>query len=222
MVGFRSFSAQDRDELIADPRAFMASIGCEVGSSCYNQSIAGQPDLLTFAFDETGTPSYRLDTRNGTDAVMVRLPFFQLRKAQGNEVSFSAYLVTYAVGATPQTVLGTAARLAFTANMNGCTFGIGNQANANGALTVTHSNSAGHDSTDANSQAQRLQAQALVGQGGTLLEPGTYRTDAKQAVTFGYRSPGQLWRFAYLSYRRSEGRIITLGVMDVGVQRLMV
>ncbi len=220
MVGFRAFSDQDRDDLVADPRTFMASIACEVNHTCFSQSIAGQPDDLTFQFLEDGPISYRQSwTRNDVD-FKTRVPVFRLNKAQGGDVSFKAYIITYITGSTPSTTLGTDAPLAFTANMNGCTLGIGSQANARSAVTVTHSNSAGHGSDDANANDQHQQALGVVGVGGALLEPSVYRTHNKQAVTFGYRSRGQMWRFAYLSYHRQWGIITTYGVKDVEVQRL--
>lgn len=223
MVGFRAFTAADRDALIADPRAFMNSIACQVAQSVCVPSVRGRPDRLTFRFIEGHPHAYRLGwTANGTDVTMTRVPFFELRKAADGEVAFDAYIVEYVAGTTPQTTLGTDAQLAFTANMNGCTFGIGSQANAESALVVTHSNSVGHGSQAANALDQHDRALGVVGQGGTLLEPSSYRTHDKMAVTFGYRSAGQLWRFAYLSYRRAQNRITTYGVVDVAAQRLQV
>jgi hypothetical protein len=210
-----AFTAADRDRLVLSPRAFLDRAALMVAASCSTPTLYGKPDVLTLEQDE-GTTAYR-QFLIGDDVGMDRVPFYILRKAKGTDtVTFSAYLVEYEDGKTPITVLGTAATMCFTANMNGCTFGIGSQANANSGLVVTHSNSRGHGSQDANTADQRFRAGNVVGPDGRLFEPEHYRTNNKQSITFGYRSPGQLWRFCFLSYQRHTGqRITTYGVQDV-------
>lgn len=210
------FSAADRDRLVASPRAFLDRAAVMVAASCAKPTLSGKPDLLTLEQDE-GTKAYR-QIQIGSDYGMDRVPYYILRKAtSADTVTFSAYLVEYQDGKTPITVLGTAATMCFTANMNGCTFGIGSQANANAGLVVTHSNSRGFASQEENAADQRFRASHVVGPDGRLFEPEHYRSNNKQSITFGYRSPGQLWRFCFLSYQRhiGEGRITTYGVQDV-------
>lgn len=216
-----SFTTQDRDRLLADPRAFMNGIACFVSGTCSKPTLWGQPDDLTFA-DYGGAVGYRL-IEIGDDFGMERVPVYMLRKKRETDtVWFKAYLVEYEDNKTPITVLGQAARLCFTANMNGCTFGIGSQSGPNGSLVVTHSNSRGHGSTEGNIDDQRLKAGFLVGQGGRLFEPEHYRSNDKQSITFGFRSPGHLWEFCFLSYRLAQGRITSYGVHDIRTNQVIV
>jgi hypothetical protein len=204
------FTITDRDRLIKDPRGFMDGIACMVSGSCYKPEFKGHPDLLTFE-DVTFGRAYR-DVAIGRDYGSVEIPYLVLRKATSDDtVVFPAYLIEYEDGKTPTTVLGSAASLAFTANMNGCTLGIGSQSAPNGSLIVTHSNARGQPSQAANTamqrqaantEMQRRQASAVVGRKGKLFEPEHYRSEDKQAIAFGYRNGKGMWEFAYVSWRR--------------------
>jgi hypothetical protein len=68
------------------------------------------------------------------------VPNYLLRKAGPRDsIYFDAYIIEYKPANTPLSILGTEATLAFTANMNGCTFGIGAQSTAANGVVVTHS-----------------------------------------------------------------------------------
>ena len=209
-----AFTAGDRDRLLADPKAFMDRVAISVGQDCSKPTLIGKPDQLTFA-DDPNVRGYRqIDI--GNDIGMDYVPAYLLRKKNGTDtVWFDAYLVEYEDNKTPITVLGQAATLCFTANMNGCTFGIGSQGSPSGSLVVTHSNSRGHGSQEGNISDQRLKAGFVVGTGGGLFEPEHYRTHGKQSITFGFRKPGQKWQFCFLSYARRSGIITNYGVRDI-------
>ncbi len=209
------FTEQDRDALVNTPLLFLDGVALQVSNSCYRPLSAGRPDRLTL--DEyPAMTAYRLRIVNG-DVHMNQIRCFMLRQAEGGDaVTFEAYLAEYQSGRTPLTVLGTRAQLCFTANMNGCTFGIGHQATPESGLVVTHSNSRGGGSQEANIARQRRLASLVVGPGGVLFEPEHYRTNEKNSITFGYRSPGQRWRFASLAYRVWPGnRITSYGVRNI-------
>jgi hypothetical protein len=201
-----AFTASDCEALLKDPRSFLDGIYFTVAGDCFQPSKSQEPDQLTFGEPDRPQIAYRLtDVGSGGDSGMIRIPVYKLRKAtntDGKAVIFDAYLVEYEAGKTPQTVLWNKATLCFTANMNGCTFGIGSQIGPADPVLVTHSNSQGMGSDAARAQDQRSNANAVIGDGGVLLEPEHYRTYEKQALTFGFRSTGQKWKFCYLSYRR--------------------
>lgn len=214
-----AFSSSDRDRLLADPKAFMDRIVCAVAQECSKPTLFGKPDKLTFAEDPM-VRGYR-QVWLGDDIGMDWVPAYMLRKKRGTDtVWFYAYLVEYGDNKTPLTVLGQAATLCFTANMNGCTFGIGSQSTATSSLVVTHSNSRGHGSQEGNVSDQRLKAGFVVGTGGRLFEPEHYRSHGKQSITFGYRKPGKKWKFCFLSYRRSRGIVTSYGVQDILTNRV--
>lgn len=216
------FTAEDRDRLIRDPRGFMDGIACMVSQSCATPTLRGHADLLTFDDCPYMRAFRQLD--HGADVILRDIPYLILRKAEPDDtVVFPAYLIEYEPGGAPRTVLGTEAALAFTANMNGCTLGIGSQRGPGSACLVTHANAVGQGSQAANTAAQRWDASLVVGRRGRLFEPEHYRTHDKQAVTFAFRDRG-LWRFAYLSYKLSPvavGFVVkSYGVQDVVTNRV--
>ncbi|WP_206935699.1 hypothetical protein [Roseococcus thiosulfatophilus] len=211
------FTADDRDRLIRDPRGFMDGIACMVSQSCSTPSLRGHPDLLTFD-DCRYMRAFRQESY-GSDTILRDIPYLILRMAVPDDsVVFPAYLIEFEAGGAPRTVLGTGAGLAFTANMNGCTLGIGSQRGPGSACIVTHSNAVGQGSQDANTRAQRIAAAPIIGRRGRLFEPEHYRSDDKQATTFAYREGG-MWRFAYISYKLTPGAVgfvvKSYGVRDV-------
>jgi hypothetical protein len=210
-----SFNAAERDRLLADPVAFMDSIACMVSQSCSKPDRFGQPDRLTFV-SQPGQ-AYKVVGVGRDDLGLQRVPYYMLKKAGPRDaIWFNAYLIEYEDGKTPLTVLGDKATMCFTANMNGCTLGIGSQATPADALVVTHSNSRGHGSQAANTADQALKAGAAVGAGGELFQPENYRPHGqRQSITFGARSRGAKWQFYFLSYARKAGIIKTYGAKPV-------
>ncbi|MEM6537548.1 MAG: hypothetical protein AAF668_07445 [Pseudomonadota bacterium] len=208
------FNVAERDRLLSDPVAFINNAAFSVSASAYEPELFGRPDRLTMVPDSS-VPAYRL-FEIGDDIGMRRVPHYLIKKAGPRDnMYFDAYIIEYKERNTPITILGTEAQLAFTANMNGCTLGIGSQKSATDALVVTHANSKGKGSQQANTDDQATKSRAVAGAGATLLEPTTYRTNDKMAITFGVRKPTERWRFYYLSYKRSQGRITTYGVHEV-------
>jgi len=212
------FTVADRDRLLADPIAFLDNAAISVAGSVYKPDHFGKPDRLTLVPDEH-TPAYKL-IQIGSDFGMRAIPHYLLKKAGPRDAMyFDAYIIEYVATKTPISILGTEATLAFTANMNGCTLGIGSQATASDCLVVTHSNSQGHGSQAANTADQAKKATAVVGEGALLFEPTTYRTNDKMSITFGVRSRNEKWSFHYLSYRRANQRITSYGVQTIGTNQ---
>jgi len=106
----------------------------------------------------------------------------------------------------------------FTVTMDGCTFGVGSQAGADGAVRVAHANNtklaapgvlvgpgAGVAGRAAQARVQGMMATSHVGPGGLLIEPDTYQGEdlGMKATTFGHHAAGGAWSFRVLSYRVS-------------------
>jgi len=162
----------------------------------------------------------------GTNAA---IRVWQVVRAQVNESYFRSYIADYEQGKTTFTTLGTGgqAEFCFTANMNGCTFGLGSQA-TDGTLLVSHGNAANTgqiQNFDPNSiprdqipmvQTHLQYLRALRGHGpqGRVFAPEHYRVDGRQAVTFGHRPRGGngAWFFYFVAYTRLWGTITSYGV----------
>jgi len=119
---------------------------------------------------------------------------------------FAAYICPYAPNTTGRKMLGSDADVMFTADMDGCTFGIGIP-NSLGEVRVGHAN-AMNQATGSHfnpnygpqraAQTNSLQASNLSQ---TVLDPSEYRDNAPQgselrAVTIGLRIKG-VWEFWY-------------------------
>lgn len=155
------------------------------------------------------------------------LALWQVVKAQDGEAYFRSYIADYQQGATTYTTLGANehAEFCFTANMNGCTFGLGIQA-GDGTLIVSHGNAANtgaitnfdssgmtniqRQSTALQTAIQYTRAKQGHGAGGRVFEPEHYRVGARQSVTFGYRPRGSgAWQFHFIGYTRGGGGAYT-------------
>ncbi len=117
-----------------------------------------------------------------------------------------AYFCPYNGNATYGTVVAGGADLAFTTQMDGCSFGVGS-ATATGDRLVFHANTAAPTpGAQANAQDQQLRT-AFQGQNtqiATIWGPADYRVSrggtSYKATTFGVRTPGanggaHIWRF---------------------------
>ena len=205
-----------------DPVGFLDNIGLMISQTIADHEAADdRPVRLTFK--AMNNPAVRDRTGNRE-----KIQCYMLTKAKPGETGFDAYIAKYKQGSTTPTTLGTAARLCFTANMNGCTFGIGNQ-QADGTLLVTHGNAAGHPTsrgfrekssaaaaTALQTAIQYTEAKDALGVGSRVFEPEHYRIDGKQSVTFGVLNNRNKWRFYSMSYKRENGTAINFGVNPVG------
>lgn len=149
------------------------------------------------------------------------IPLYQVAKAAVNEASyFRSYIADYHQGQTTFTTLGTNphAQFCFTANMNGCTFGLGSQPTPGSAMVVSHGNAANAGANDnipdylAGDTKKALQTaiqytRAKQGHGitGRVFEPAHYRIGQRMSVTFGHRAAGQKWAFHFVGYERTGG-----------------
>lgn len=156
------------------------------------------------------------------------VPLYQVVRAPVGEAYFRSYIADYHQGQTTFTTLGTNqhARFCFTANMNGCTFGRGTQADPNAPLVVSHGNAANagpivnlqpqlQPATKSMLQIQIQYARARDGHGvgGRVYEPEHYRIGNRMSVTFGHRTPGTVWVFHTIHYERvAGGTYVSYGV----------
>ncbi len=133
-----------------------------------------------------------------------------------------AYFCPYSPGRVEVTTLGNGALWAFTADMDGCTFGVGHQGpHAGGHVTVLHANmmhmqgstltpggGAPVTGIPAQRRLQKMLAVSHIGPNGELIEPEDYlgAPDARMhATTFGHHANGGPWTFQSLTYRNTGG-----------------
>ena len=188
--------------------------------------------LAATAFNGTTTPGG------------LAIPVWQVSKAPKGEAYFRSYIADYEQGATTFTMLGANehAEFCFTANMNGCTFGLGIQA-GDGTLIVSHGNAANtglrqnYDSsaigpvgllspgkTAMQNALQLSRALAGHGPGGRVFEPEHYRFTNRLSVTFGYRprvGPGN-WTFYFINYTRAGLQVVSYGVQPMPTNSLTI
>lgn len=159
------------------------------------------------------------------------IPVWQVAKAPNDEPYFRSYIADYVQGQTTFTTLGSNeyAEFCFTANMNGCTFGLGMQAQ-DGTLIVSHGNAA-NTGVDQNFDSAMMGQRASValqtaiqynrakeghGIGGQVFEPEHYRFGGRNSVTFGYRQRGTGgWSWYFISYLRAQGIYTSFGVQPM-------
>ncbi len=173
---------------------------------------------------EDESPNGRTATVGGHPAGLYRVV-----KAGASAAYFRAYIADYEEGSTTFTTLGTNmnALFCFTVNMNGCTFGMGSQAMANGTLVVSHGNAKnagphknipsilGDDgpltaAMQISKQYQRAKDGHVTGR---VFAPEHYRADAQNSTTFLYRSQNELWRLFCMVYTLPGfGRYVSPGV----------
>ncbi len=143
---------------------------------------------------------------------------YKLRKKTANDArGLRVYFCGYEQNKTIPLMLGNDANWMFTVTMNGCTFGVGSQAGADGAVRVAHANNAkqmkpgisvgpdgGVTGRAAQARVQAMYATSHVGPGGLLIEPDTYQgaDQGMEATTFGHHPTGGAWSFKALTYRK--------------------
>ncbi|MEM1436497.1 MAG: hypothetical protein AAGG11_20775 [Pseudomonadota bacterium] len=221
-----SFTASECKSFLDNPTQWLDSVAISVSNLISTPTIKGKPDKLTF----------RASAGNGFRAAGTKetpIPVYMLTKAKEGEASFDAYIAEYHQGATTPTLLGHEADLCFTANMNGCTFGIGSQAKPADTLLVSHGNAAGSDGlkglsgvvkpeaiSSIQNSLQHTWARELHAEG-QVFEPEHYRTNGRQSITFGWREPGKKWKFYFQSYEKKAGnKWLVYGVSPVSTNQI--
>jgi len=142
---------------------------------------------------------------------------YKVRPATGdNPLAFPAYICPYRDNETHSLTVRTDARVMFTGEMDGCTFGIG-MPNTSGHVRVAHSNAqnlAQGTHWNPNFAPQRqAQTQNVTAQnaGDFRVEPDRYRVNAPdgtefKAVVIGL-SDGRNWRF-YYQHQQVDGNAL--------------
>ena len=136
---------------------------------------------------------------------------YLVRLATPNDAeSFTAYICPYRTNASLSTHLGQNAALMFTAEMTGCSFGVGIP--NNGGVLVMHSNEA--QLATQNSTAPQVQGQLQQLQGANanarMLQPGQYRMVGDngldtRSTTIGIRK-GRKWEFWFQNFNYGAGQ----------------
>lgn len=168
-------------------------------------------------------------------------------KAQEGESFFMGYIADYEQGSTVGTMIGTDAHYCFTANMNGCTFGLGSQALPTSPVLVSHGNAANPKSNVYSNIPKKLkekadrtdEGKALVRAlqtklqfkrgakmhpGGVLFQPEHYRGEGANTwdcTTMVYRPTGGKWKIYMQRYHR-RGGVTAEPVAEAGLTQVEV
>ncbi len=211
-------------ELEADPVGFIRHYLLKIANSCNDpppQAYQADGTILLTLEDVTNIYGgvqrdrnrkgvYALNNwiQGTTQSKATRI--YRVRPAVATDAeSFAAYICPYRTDASLSKQLGNAASLMFTAEMSGCSFGIGIQSKA--GVLVMHSNEARlatQDSTDPQVQGQ-LQALQTGNASARMLQPGMYRhvdddgMDTR-STTLGIRVGGK-WEFWYQNFNFGVG-----------------
>lgn len=129
---------------------------------------------------------------------------FRVELADANtspQDAFLSYVCPYQEDVGGTMVLGGDADIMITAEMTGCTFGIGSAAPKSGARMVMHANAASSGTAKSaapQAKAQREMVTGGLGANAALWEPHQYRRSSKtdnRSTIIGVRSPQGDWNF---------------------------
>jgi hypothetical protein len=218
-------------------RATSTRYGCRGQTMAYDQQFQADPHAfmqnnivyVAFANDTAGLQELAIQPRDPPTAVSNKPGYnvYMLRKARASDAyRLLAYVCPYNLNSVQAEMLGNQALYCFTPQMDGCTFGVGSQ--ANGVVRVTHVNtnragaSAGGDLNDHRTQQRKLQrnlALSKVGRNATLIEPDTYMDEGGQpyslkATTYGRHAAFGAWTFHSQRYRHNAGTFFHGGVLN--------
>lgn len=194
--------------LQAGPETFLVWLEHNILKAAHPKSLTG---LAWVKFDpaQGGHPQTGVDlTGNAVDVYQIST------QGAGAQDAVRSYICNYMANESRSVDVSNAGDFCFTANMNGCSFGI-DGSNPNGSVKVTHANRGGHSGDQLNQLGI-----AHNGLGGLkVLEPQTYRTMAPRknmnATTFGIRS-GMNWKWYFQSYCYEGKGLYTLyGVFPI-------
>lgn len=222
-------------DLVADPTSFIRHNLLKIDGSCNDPpQVSYQPNgtiMLTLEDmtndfggvmrprNRKGIPKLVNSIKGRTQYKATRL--YVVRVARPTDLeTFAAYICPYQTNASRQVVLGVAASLMFTAEMTGCSFGIGIP-NAQGGVLVMHSNEANlaTEQSTAPQAAGQLQQLQNANANALMLQPGQYRTvtdtQDTRATTIGILVGGD-WQFWYQNFDYGAG----VGDTVISVARL--
>lgn len=197
------------DDFYRDPLGFMRENVVLIAGEM--RQPGGGEHLLRIAIDEQ--PRLKVLNTNGKVWVLYSIRF------AFNTNGMVIYYCDYKENAGTMATLGTKAEWMFTAEMNGCTFAVGNQVGG-GRVAVGHMNFEtagtgwGEQTQDRQRQAQRNYAYNRMGCDTQLIQPEDYKgTDNSQnATTFGELDV-DTWRFWTLQYKRlTDGEYLHCGI----------
>jgi hypothetical protein len=215
------------DELRQDPRAFirhyLLRLDPLINEPAPNQLRANGTVLMTLT-DVTNdyTEVSRWRNRQGLPKLYSKITGSSQEKATrfykvtpttalGGPDTFAAYICPYRQDAALGATLSDAANFMFTAEMTGCSFGVG-MAASDGSIRVMHVNNASLALPNSTAPQEAAQLAALQQEGlgsGSTLQPGDYREVNAQgrdtrATTIGLRLNGK-WEFWYQNYNFDGG-----------------
>jgi hypothetical protein len=189
-----------KSDFYRDPKDFLKENVVRINGAQIKLNYGENPNqVYRFILQEDGEWRKVVDGTGKTVGAVYRL----VRDDNAVE-GINAYFCPYKKGETNWVTLGTAAHYMFTPQMDGCTFGIGND--AKGAVIAGHANSAdvgskwaedyGKDAGLARQRAAQLNIlRYKIKTNGHYIEPEQYMVDeASRATTFGVlRQDG--WKF---------------------------
>jgi hypothetical protein len=189
-----------RASFFQDPEVFACNnlILPEVPGDQWNNGIIR---IYQAAFIDYGLEFEFTCTRRGGEG---QLGVYGVRQFLGQDTqgTFGAYWCPYRPNEVGAVTVWNEALTMFTADMTGCTLGVGSQA-ADGAVRVAHVNMQKYDKEEDKSSmrdAQRFYASRASGPNARILDPEEYRRgnpfdgDEVHSTTFGVRRGG-VWRF---------------------------
>jgi len=222
-------------DLVAHPRAFLRHNMLMLGVGAMNPAPeqlrpdgtmrlklvdVGDGYNLTRVRNRKGIPKL-LNWINGTEQTKAT-NFYSVNPALATDPeTFFAYVCPYAQDQSLSKQLGDAASLMFTAEMSGCSFGIGIPG-PNGSVLVMHSNESLLATRESTAPQALGQLQRLTEGGATnkMLLPENYRRVDDdnfidhRATTVGIRK-GRKWEFWYQKFQAGGDRHM-MAVMKIG------
>ncbi|WNB75611.1 hypothetical protein [Methylomonas koyamae] len=168
-----------------------------------NTSVYGRAELVALSPDQQF---------KGVNDKGAAVPVYNLKQTSNAMAGFKSYICDYTPDKVHYQILDQEADYCFTVTMNGCTFGIGSQAD-DGTVMVTHGNMNSSGLGEEYGEA----VDSLMGSGTLYITPHMYARKSadetrKNLTTFGIRINGT-WNFFYQKYEiLGPGQIKHLGL----------
>jgi hypothetical protein len=163
--------------------------------------VGGNVDYLKFG-TKVGAVGV---VRSGSGEINVPVKFVESATV-GDADAFPTWICDYAADTVKYKTLSNARPFCFTANMNGCTFGIG-AAVAGGVVTVSHANATTAGGGNLATQTAQQKLQSAVVPGAKLFEPKDYDFSGLQQLntTLVGILNGNDWTFYYQQFVGQPG-----------------